>query len=197
MKKEQSVHQRIKLCLLVEDVTAAKNILLEVQNLDVRDENGETLLMSLCGWSVVLVKELIHKGADVGLSAPDGTTALMKAVVAKDKRTMNLLIQSGANVNQTDISGETALAKASVFDYSAMADTLLSQGAEVNKSDNAGITPLMFASMLNNLRVVRVLLTYNADIDIKCSDGKTALSYAQTKRMREALTVGVKSRNRQ
>src|SRR5688572_137218 len=59
------------------------------------------------------VRELLRNHAEVNISQPDGSTALMLAAERNQAEIVSLLIKAGANVNAANEYGATALAVAS------------------------------------------------------------------------------------
>lgn len=56
-----------------------------------------------------LLKVLINKGADVNFQLPEGTNAIMAAVLGNNINALKLLIDAGADLNTTTKSGKTLL----------------------------------------------------------------------------------------
>ena len=86
------------------------------------------LYASLNGHNAV-VEYLLSTGADVGLAAPNGSTAVMLAVLGKKPDTVKLLASYGFDVNAKNDKGETALALAKREKNEEMEAVLRSLGA--------------------------------------------------------------------
>ena len=76
-----------------------------------------------------VVEYLLSTGADVGLAAPNGSTAVMLAVLGKKPDTVKLLASYGFDVNAKNHKGETALALAKREKNEEMEAVLRSLGA--------------------------------------------------------------------
>lgn len=85
-------------------------------NLDLRDSDGNTALMSAINYSKCynkIIKKLIKAGADVNIKNNYGQTALnievTKSLFRINIKTIEALLEAGADVNSTDNTGTTIL----------------------------------------------------------------------------------------
>nr|MCR4623632.1 ankyrin repeat domain-containing protein [Alphaproteobacteria bacterium] len=106
-------------------------------NVNIKDENGYTALLS------VLKDERIRR-------------------VRYDL--VKRLLESGANVNASNGRGITALHLAAQEGYAEIAELLIEQGANVNALDDNGDTALLLAVNNKNLGVMNLLLDHGAKI---------------------------------
>ncbi|MEE8637616.1 MAG: ankyrin repeat domain-containing protein [Candidatus Margulisiibacteriota bacterium] len=100
-----------------------------------------------------LVPLLVEKGADLKVTAKDGTTVLWPLV--------------------------TKLGRADEQEILNTVQLVLSKGAEVDPTIEDGRTPLMFAAMQGNTKMVKLLVENGANVNAKSEDGETALTLAE------------------
>jgi len=151
--------------------------------------------------ALLFVSALAHaQGKDVFDTARFGTVDEMKALVQKNKDTINAknamgftplilacyrgntavaqyLAKSVNNVNYNSSQG-TALASVAVKGDTALAKVLLENGADPNLADPAGVTPLVYAVQFENVALTTLLLQYKADKKHKDNEGKTPYDHA-------------------
>lgn len=95
---------------------------------------------------VALAEKLIVDGADVNKKgAMLGLRPLHYAVMASNKKMIELLLAKGANVNIQKNDGYTPLHLAAARDNIAMVEFLITKGADVTIKNNAGETPALVA----------------------------------------------------
>jgi len=86
------------------------------EDVNVTDNNGNTVLMYVCGWrDIPALRFLIAHGARVDVRDDNGDTPLIryfKLQLPEHIPTVRFLIAHGANVNQRNKDGETALSLA-------------------------------------------------------------------------------------
>jgi len=106
-------------------------------NINARDENGWTPLMSACFQSnSKIIEMLLKNGADVNARKKDGSTVLVYAVL------------SACN--------------SEIIDNSEIIEILLKNGANVNARNEDGRTPLMYADNNRNPEIKKLLIRYGA-----------------------------------
>lgn len=114
---------------------------------------------------VVAVRALLERGARVGTTEPDGTTALHWAAHREQVEIAGLLLAAGAAVDAANRYGVTPLALASVNGDAAMIARLLAAGADPNLPNPEGETPLMTAARTGNADALDVLLAAGAEVE--------------------------------
>lgn len=116
-----------------------------LKNLDITDSRGYTVLMeALCDTestnsytNLPITLALIENGANVNISANNGTTALHLAVRTADD-TAKALVKAGADINARDNSGNTPLLIACKWCGEKQVRWLLKSGADFGIKNNAG-----------------------------------------------------------
>lgn len=93
------------------------------------------------------VKKAVLAGEDINSTDRSGATALMRAVVKKDKEMTHWLLSNNANVNQSEKDGWTALHFAAQEGFLEGIRLLLNNGVNVESKDIEGNTPLWRVSM--------------------------------------------------
>ena len=111
------------------------------------------------------VRTLLEQGADVTVTAPDGSTALHWVSYWDDVETAELLIRRGADVNAANDLGATPLWIASLNGSAEMTLALLFVGADPNAPLLSGETSIMTAARTGNLPIVRTILDHGADVN--------------------------------
>ena len=134
------------------EVNREKFLLGRVENANVTDQDGNTLLM----WAVrkrgdTAVRMLIKAGADVNTRDRNGNTPLEVAISRSDARTAGLLILAGADVNTRDRNGNTLLEVAINKGNLSAVGILLNAGAKVTADT------FKLAERKNNANIMAVL----------------------------------------
>ena len=105
--------------------------------------------------------------------------SFIKAVIAGDIKSVQVLLKEGANVNFIEGRGDTALLIAVNFGYENMVKFLVANGANVNfVKDITGDTALHFAANQGYQKIVEFLVDNGANVNFKVKDGDTALFLA-------------------
>jgi ankyrin repeat protein/uncharacterized protein DUF6438 len=160
---------------LIGNAETVPSLLADKDNLNVPDDEGETVLMWACKRTdAVVVQKFLAAGANLHARDRYGRTALMYAVVRGVPEAVEVLLQAGADAKESDAGGETPLIYAvGIRDvwfgrwFSAAGESssswwpiislfgdpspeviqmLLRAGADPNASDSEGATPLMYAA---------------------------------------------------
>ena len=142
------------------------------------EANGRDLLDAARRGDAVAVEELLEAGADVGITAGDGSTALLWASHRDDLDTARRLLDAGAAVDAANDLGATPLWAASQNGSGAMVHLLLGAGADPDLALLSGETPAMVAARAGSADVVGRLAGAGADLDRRGSRGQTALMWA-------------------
>lgn len=122
---------------------------------------------------------MLENRASLETRRPDGITALLFAVIARDEEMVQLLVKAGANVNAKDsLDGSSPLHQAIYHNLNIeIIRLLLDHGADVDiRGDKPeGWTPLHIAATHGRLAAAAYLVIRGADLGAKDADGGTAL----------------------
>ena len=99
----------------------------------------------------------------------DGTSLLLRSVLAQQEEVMLLLLRASADANAADEEGHTVLMAAMVSgnDPASAVEALLSARAAPDVKDSQGHTALCFAANQGFERCCRALLVAGADKDVE------------------------------
>jgi len=115
----------------------------------------------------------------VDRQADDGTTALMRATMAADVKTIKDLLAAGADASRRDRQGESPLSYAVAHDLDEVVQALRSAGVEKLPGDKVvGPQSIVHAGSQGALGTILDLLDSGAPIDVTDADGDTALTAA-------------------
>lgn len=109
--------------------------------------------------SVRVVELLLSKGADINKSAPDGTTALVRAACDNDTNMVRLLLERGADANLGNYPG---ILCAVHYNSPEMVSLFILHKANVNALDGTGRSPLKEAIKSGNTEIQKLLLNAGA-----------------------------------
>ena len=101
----------------------------------------------------------------VGLSDPDGYTALHRAAYEGHVATVQWLVRHGARLELTTQNGWTPLHSAVRWNHVGVTRFLLAAGAHVNAATNGGQRPLHLAATQAKGRATCMALLERADVD--------------------------------
>ena len=110
--------------------------------------------------------------------APDGTTALHRAVYRDDAALAEQLLEAGAEVDAANRYGVTPLSLACLNGNGRTVRALLAAGADADGTTAGGETALMTAARTGRVDPVRALLDAGAEVDARERRGQTALMWA-------------------
>ena len=153
-------------------VEVFKILLKAIGDPNIKQENGETLLMiaSYCG-QVDIVQTLLENGADPNICDNKGNNALHAVLFSEESKLdiAQILTSWKVNVNKQNNGGVTPLMIASSKGYIEMILKLL---------DSKGSIALMYACKNEHEVDAHLFITYNADPSLTDNNGSTALCYA-------------------
>jgi ankyrin repeat protein len=136
------------------------------------------------GKPIVLVKQLIEKGAIVNAKDINGKTPLHCACTREwgedaDIEIVKCLWEHGADINEVDNEGATPLHLAVEENHPDVAKFLLKKGAKVNAQDKEKNTPLHKINGKTNINIVDFLLSdISVDPEIKNENDEIPLIIA-------------------
>lgn len=147
------------------NIDFVQNWLRQVDFINIRDRNDETLLMAaIIGKNENLIQLLLENGIDVNAKCNDGQTALVFACHCKNiedipysKAIINSLIDHGANVNAKDKVGWDALMVSAFGSQAKIVKLLLKKGANVKAKSRTGLTALRLANESHNYEAYFIL----------------------------------------
>ncbi|KAJ3655451.1 hypothetical protein Zmor_014582 [Zophobas morio] len=149
------------------------------QNIDDKDENGETPLYKACQYGYYnLVVYLVDHGANVNATTSNGSSPLHTACLHLHTNIVRFLLSSKANINAVKNFNITPLHVACWNGHYDVVDLLLQNGANINSAASDGCTPLYVASRNRHDTVVKLLLQKNVDINLAQENGVTPLFIA-------------------
>ncbi|WP_341748488.1 ankyrin repeat domain-containing protein [Candidatus Tisiphia endosymbiont of Dascillus cervinus] len=122
---------------------------------------------------IAVVEELLARGADVNVSAKDGSHPLHLAVNNNSLELINLLVKYGdINARTTDENKVTALWLASQDGKLEIVKMLADLGADLNIiRATDGTSPMYVAMQKKQIAVVKELLARGADVNIPSEEG--------------------------
>lgn len=107
---------------------------------------------------MIVVAELLKRGAIVDNATKKGNTALHIASLAGQEDVVKLLLQHSASVNAQSQNGFTPLYMAAQENHDSVVKLLLSNAANQSLATEDGFTPLAVAMQQGHDKVVAVLL---------------------------------------
>ena len=121
-------------------------------------DKGDDLLDAVIGNDNPKAVELVHQGADVNKTQPNGWTPLLFALYNRNSELSQLLIEKGADVNAREWrTGNTALMLAASWGNVPLVQLLIQKGAQINAQQRAGNTALSYAVSYQHDDVVQLL----------------------------------------
>lgn len=125
---------------------------------------GETPLMMAARVSnLVIVKQLLAAGADVGCSNGKGVTALHLAAILGNVPLGKALLEAGADIDAKTLEGQTPLMYAVIQGKSEFAQMLVLESADVNAADNLQGSALSYAIQAQLPQTVELLIEAGAE----------------------------------
>jgi ankyrin repeat protein len=118
----------------------------------------------------------------IDLRDGSGHTALIWAIINRQKEMVELLLDRGASIQAADSAGWLPLTHAAYRGQEEMVDFLIEKGAAVDAKDNHGLTPLMRAAGIGMTGAVKRLLEKGADANESDFQGRTAGAFAKRAR---------------
>lgn len=127
----------------------------------------------------LLIEHMNQLVSAVDKQADDGTTALMRAAMASDAKTIEDLLAAGADASRRDRQGESPLSYAVAHDLDEVIQVLRTAGVERLSGDKStGSQAIVHAGSQGALGTILDLLDSGTPIDLTDDDGDTALTAA-------------------
>lgn len=173
--KHRRKHEKL---LLEHQIQRARNLIAAGQNIDQKNETGETYLHEAASaGNPKAAFLLLDAGADPFVGGLKGLSTLTYAAIGGSCDLVERLLDMGVDINYASTSGVTALYGAVMFGKQDIVDVLLKRGADCATSDDTGKSPLMVACELAYREIADALLKNGADVHTADRDGNTPLHY--------------------
>jgi hypothetical protein len=128
-------------------------------------------------------------GYGINKKDKQGSTFLINAVDAVDKKFITDLLKNKVDINLPDASGRTALMHAFIKGDKETINLLLSHGAAINTTDDHGESLLIWYLDAKQFDMVKMLLQIGADPNMGRKYGKPPIIIAQEKGYHELVTL--------
>jgi ankyrin repeat protein len=149
-----------------------------VENLDLADENGETIIYELIrNNKFESIKILLEFDITIDIENKDGYTPLMEAIINNKKKIIELLINhKQININYKNRFKRTAIQEASISGVFWAVRLLLPKVDDINSRDMYGRTVLFDALSGGSYNTLDILLSdENLDVNVVDYAGKAAI----------------------
>ncbi len=125
-----------------------------------------------------MVRQLVHRGANIESRDCRGCTPLLWAAQHADVVVARILIEGGADVESRDNEGYTPIFWATRYGKTAVVRRLVDSGASIESRDSECCTPLLLAARTGKEAVVRAVMEKGANIEATDNEGCTPLLLA-------------------
>jgi ankyrin repeat protein len=125
-----------------------------------------------------LTAYFLHKGAALDHANLNGSTALLRAVIANERKMVKLLLDRGADVIVENRSGVTPLAAAAFNGNRRLVKMLIKAGADPAQPDGTGKPPIIYAAAKGHTNIVKLFLAESVDANIRDKNELTALMWS-------------------
>ncbi|BCS21467.1 uncharacterized protein APUU_21899S [Aspergillus puulaauensis] len=142
---------------------------------------GTSLQAAANAGSVEIVRLLLDRGADIGVTDVYGQTPLHHAACQGHEAVVALLLQRGANPNSEDRQGRSSIIMAASNGWKSVLARLGGAGASPISTNKACSPALHHAASNGHVTVLEQLLAQGYDIDLKNRRGETPLMMAAEK----------------
>lgn len=151
-------------------------------NINSLDENGKTILFSLCAKKKLkAIKILIKNGIDLSIENQYGKTVLGEAVSHGDGVIIRLLLENGFDINHKNSSKRTILQDVALEGNYKVFQILMSYHPNYDDLDSYGRTVLFDAVEGGNVNIVKELVNHMENINVVDENNETALFKAVLK----------------
>lgn len=156
-------------------------------NIDYPYTAGTPILQAIASKQSASVEILLELKANIEIVSKEGHTLLMKAVIAQDERTVNLLLNDKykLELDAVDQGGHTALSLSLLGTNIYITKALLEKGSRIQGPFGLRKETLLYIACIHrNLEAIDLLIKFKADPNEQgLVDGKTALHGAVTNSM--------------
>lgn len=142
---------------------------------------GTSLQAAAHAGSVEIVRLLLDRGADIGVTDEYGQTPLHHAACQGHEAVVALLLRKGADPNSEDLDGRNSIIMAASNGWKSVLTRLGGAGASPISTNRSCAPALHFAASNGHVTVLEQLLAKGYDIDLKNRQGETALMVAAGK----------------
>ena len=100
---DQQANNKLFFAVQAMNVEKARNAVKAGADVNGVDEDGwPYFITAVSGGNIYMIDVFIRKGVKIDISGPDGKTALMHAISAKNKKVVNFLLKSRASLKTKD-----------------------------------------------------------------------------------------------
>lgn len=164
---------------LAVSIPAALRAEIENNDINLQDENGNTLLHRKAkSGNLLEVKALLRADAAISIKNKDGNTPLHEAVNQNQEAVTAILIDYGADVNAKNYKHNTPLHYAASMNLDEIVYLLIKKRANIELKNKEGLTPLHVSAKKGSYTSGLALIENRASIEANTLDGLTALHLA-------------------
>ncbi len=151
------------LAIKLKDVNFFNEIFKYVQNPNISDNIGETVLTaSILSRHYPMIASALAKGADPNMPNKLGYNPLTIAIELNDFQMVEMLVKNKADLFYKDTFNRTYLMQASRVGSLSVVDLLIRYGIEIDAVDNDGLSALAIAQKYKQNLVMQYLIKNNA-----------------------------------
>lgn len=129
------------------------------------DGQSSPFIAAVAADNMLMVINLLHKGAKVNPQDGLARKPLHAAVQSESVKSIPLLVRHGASLKAFDDEGDTPLHAALGAKKMKAVKALLESGADIDARNRDGHTPLMQAAEQNNITAAKFLIEQGAALD--------------------------------
>ncbi|QLH36355.1 MAG: ankyrin repeat domain-containing protein [Parachlamydiaceae bacterium] len=173
------------------DFKKVRKILHKINNLDVQDSNGDTILHKATSHDdIKTVKFLLKRGANANISNNEGCIPLHKSIsFGLSCYEISKLLIEKSNINAQNLEGETALYLAVSRERLNLVKLLLAYDADTHIANKVGWTPLHVAARMGCDSALLQCLIEKTNVNILDQDRQSALHMAASSHNTENIKL--------